>query len=541
MRVFEIDASGGDRNAVDQFIAKHQDQISGVLSGFDRLVFRGTLRSMAYATGMNQYLSSNDILLKDFGSHVEHVSQRLKTASLAEAAAAHRPVRYLASSALSKEDIARRISAEDGITNGLVCVLTCVEPCRTFEIYRNRDTKHLQLQPRVRKCLFLYHYAVHPVFGFLNARIQTWFPFSIQICLNGREWLAHQMDTVGLAYRRHDNCFPWIEDWSTAQQLMDQQLKVDWPALLQGIAWTLNPSHDQIFQAHPTNYYWSTYQSEWAIDIIFHTAAELRRLYPRLLQHAMTTMGSTDVMRFLGRRVPLSGEIPKRFAGEVVSDLHERQEGVRIKHRLNNNSVKLYDKAFTIVGSVLRAEGTINNVDDFRVYRPKEGDAHGDLAWRPLRRGVADLYRRAEVSRKAVERYLDALASVDQDTTLDEVLRRLGQPRYWHGRRVRALQPFAPDDRQLIQSISRGEFTLNGFRNRDLQRLCFAKPPATPAEARRRSAWVSRKLRLLRAHGLIYKVSGTHRYHLTKAGRIATTAILTALRSSLRQLTTAAA
>src|SRR5712691_12108155 len=197
---------------------------------------------------------------------------------------------------------------------------------------------------------------------------------------------------------------------------------------------------------------------------------------PRLLQHAMTTFGSTDVMRFLGRRIPLSGDIPKRFAGDVVSDVHERQEGVRIKHRLNNNSVKLYDKAFTIVGSVLRAEGSINNVDDFRVYRPKEGDAEGELAWRPLRRGIADLHRRAEVSRKATERYLDALASVDQDTTLEEILRRLGQPTYWHGRRVRALQPFAPDDRQLIQAISRGEFTLNGVRNRDLQRLYFAQP-----------------------------------------------------------------
>jgi len=526
---------------VQQFIAKHQDQVSGALSGFDRLVFRGTLRSIAHAAGMNQYLCNNDILLKNFGSHVEQVSQRLKTASLTEAMAARRPVRYLASSALSKEDIARRISAEDRITNGLVCVLTCVEPCRTFEIYRNRDTKHLQLQPRVRKCLFLYHYAVHPVFGFLNARIQTWFPFSIQICLNGREWLAHQMDAVGLAYLRHDNCFPWIEDWSTAQQLMNQQLKVDWPALLDGIARTLNPIHDQIFRAHPTTYYWSTYQSEWAIDIIFRKPAELRRLYPRLLQHAMTTFGSTDVMRFLGRRVPRSGEIPKRFAGEVVSDLHERQEGVRIKHRLNNNSVKLYDKAFSIMGNVLRAEGTINNVDDFRVYRPKEGGPRSDLAWRPLRRGIADLHRRAEVARKAAERYLDALASVDEDTTLQEVLHRLGQPRYWHGRRVRALQPFAPDDRQLIQSISRGEFTLNGFRNRDLQRLCFTQPPTTPAETRRRSAWVSRKLRLLRAHGLIYKVTGTHRYHLTKAGRIATTAILTALRSSVRQLTQTAA
>jgi hypothetical protein len=520
-----------------KFIAKHADQISGVLSGFDRLVLRGTLRSIAHAAGMSQYLASNGILLKNFGSHVEHVSRQLKTASLAEAVAAGRPVRYLASTAIDKEQLARRIAAEDRITQGVVCVLTCVEPCRTFEIYRNRDTGSLQLQPRIRKCLFLYHYAVHPVFGFLNARIQSWFPFSTQICLNGREWLAQQMDSAGLAYRRHDNCFPWIEDWQQAQQLMDQQLEVDWPSLLSSIAATLNPIHDQLFEAYPTTYYWSTYQSEWAIDSVFRTAAELRRLYPRLLQHAMVSLGSTDVMRFLGRRIPLSGEVPKGFTGEVISDLCERQEGVRVKHRLNTNSVKLYDKAFTALGSVLRAESTLNSVDDFRVYRPKEGHAHDGLAWRPLRRGIADLRRRAEVGRKAAERYLDALASVDQDTTLDEILRRLARPRYWHGRRVRALHPFAADDRHLLEVISRGEFTLNGLRNRDLQRLCFVQPAATPAEARRRSAWASRKLRLFRAHGLIYKVTGTHRYHLTKAGRIATTTILSALHSSVRQLT----
>jgi hypothetical protein len=160
---------------VNKFIANHQDEISGVLSGFDRLVFRGTLRSIAYARGMNQYLSSNHLLLKDFGGHVERVSQQLKTASLAEAAAMGRPVRYLASAKISKEEIAHGIAVEDDIRQGLVCVLTSVEPCRTVEIYRNRETKHLQLQPRIRKCLFLYHYLVHPIFGFLKARIQTWF------------------------------------------------------------------------------------------------------------------------------------------------------------------------------------------------------------------------------------------------------------------------------------------------------------------------------------------------------------------------------
>jgi hypothetical protein len=523
-----------------EFIAKHGDKITGTLSGFDRLVFRGTLRSIAHDEGMMRYLWANQVLLKDFGSQVERVSQRLKEASLAEAEALGRPVKYLTSSQVSKEEIARGIAAKERIHEGLVCVLTCVEPCRSFEIHRNRETKKLELEPRYRKCLFLYHYWMHPVFGFLNARIQSWFPFPVQICLNGREWLARQMDAAGLEYVRQDNCFPWIADWSKAQRLMDRQLRANWPRLLDGVARQLNPVHGEIFRKHPVSYYWSTYQSEWAIDIVFREAADLRRLYPRLVHHGMTTFSSPDVMRYLGKRIPLSGNVPQRFSGELVSDLKHRQEGVRIKHSVNGNSLKLYDKAFTVVGSVLRAEATLHNGGDLRVYRPKEGDPDGELAWRPMRRGIADLHRRAEVSRKAAERYLDAFASVDEDTTLEELIQWLGQPRQWRGRRVRALRPFA-DDSALLEAVSRGEFALNGFRNRDLQAIFFSRAANSPEEPRRRSAWVSRKLRLLRAHGLITKITGTHRYQLTAAGRKATTAILTALRSTVRQLTPVAA
>jgi hypothetical protein len=523
-----------------EFIAKHEDKITGTLSGFDRLVFRGTLRSIAHDEGMKRYLWANQVLLKDFGSHVERVSRRLKEASLAEAEALGRPVKYLTSSQVSKEEIARGIAAKEGIRDGLVCVLSCVEPCWSFEIHRNREKKRLELEPRYRKCLFLYHYWMDPVFGFMNARIQTWFPFPVQICMNGREWLARQMDAAGVEYARQDNCFPWIADWARAQRLMDRQLRANWPKLLDGVAKQLNPVHGEIFKKHPVSYYWSTYQSEWAIDIVFREAADLRRLYPRLVHHGMTTFSSPDVMRYLGKRIPLSGDVPKRFSGEVVSDLKHRPEGVRIKHSVNGNSLKLYDKAFTVVGSVLRAEATVHNEDDFRVYRPKEGDPDGEMAWRQMRRGIADLHRRAEVSRKAAERYLDAFASVDEDTTLEELIRRLGQPRQWRGRRVRALRPFA-DDTALLEAVSCGVFAINGFRNRDLQAIFFPRSAKSPQEARRRSAWVSRKLRLLRAHGLITKITGTHRYQLTVSGRKAITAILTALRSTVRQLTPMAA
>ena len=89
-----------------------------------------------------------------------------------------------------------------------------MEPCWSFEIHRNRETKKLELESRYRKCLFLYQYWMHPEFGFMNARIQTWFPFPIQICLNGREWLGRQMDREGIKYAAAGNCFPWIEDWA---------------------------------------------------------------------------------------------------------------------------------------------------------------------------------------------------------------------------------------------------------------------------------------------------------------------------------------
>lgn len=523
-----------------EFIAKHRDKITGTLSGFDRLVFRGTLRSIGFPEGMRHYLHANDVLLKDFGSHVERVSQQLKNASLAEAEALGRPVKYLTSSQVSKEEIAREIVAKDGIREGLVCVLTSVEPCWSFEIHRNREAKKLELESRYRKCLFLYQYWMHPKFGFMNARIQTWFPFPIQICMNGREWLGRRMDRERIPYVAAGNCFPWIEDWAKAQRLMDQQLRTDWPKALEPIAQQLNPIHQTIFEKHPVRYYWTTYQSEWAIDVVFREAAELRRLYPRLVHHGMTTFASADVMRYLGKRICLNGQVPNNFSGDVVSNLKERQEGVRIKHTVNGNSVKLYDKAFTVAGSVLRAETTIQNGSDFRVYRAKEGNSDGPKSWRPMRRGIADIHRRAELSKKAAERYLDAFAAVDDDTTLEELIGRLQKHTTWHGRRVRALRPFA-DDSPLLAAVTRSEFVISGFRNRDLQAILFSSPTTTPQEARRRSASITRRLRLLRAHGLITKIPGTHRYQLSTSARKVAAAVLTALRSTVRQLTPLAA
>jgi hypothetical protein len=489
---------------------------------------------------MEHYLRENRILLKDFAGHVNGVTEQLKKASLVAGERAGRPMQYLTSPQVSKEEVARGIADRDGVKEGLVCTLTCVEPCKTFDIYRNADARKLELVMRERKCLFIYQYSIHPIFGFMNARIQTWFPFTIQVCINGREWLGRQMARVGIRFVSAGNCFPWVEDWKQAQSLLTQQLRTGWPDVLGGIARDLNPIHEQIFSKHPVDYYWSTYQSEWAIDIVFRNAADLRRLYPRLVHHGMTSFASGDVMRYLGKRVRLDGLVLGNFAGQVVSTLKERQEGIRIKHAVNGNSVKLYDKAFTTLGSVLRAETTIQNGDDLRVYRTIEGDPHGQKRWRRMRRGIADLHRRAELSRKAAERYLDAFAAVDDGSTLEELIHRCRKHTSWNGKRMRALHPF-DQDQPLFAAIARGEFVLTGFRNRDLQPLFFPTPSTSQRESRSRSAWITRQLRLLRAHSLITKIQGTHRYLLSDTGRKIVTAVLAALHATVRQLTPIAA
>ncbi len=87
---------------------------------------------------------------------------------------------------------------------------------------------------------------------FCNARIQTWFPFNIQICLNGRECLARQFEREGRAdFKRVDNCFTWLGNPAMAQRRMDAQLETDWPHALDSFARTLNPLHRTLFESRP--------------------------------------------------------------------------------------------------------------------------------------------------------------------------------------------------------------------------------------------------------------------------------------------------
>lgn len=518
---------------MEQFIAHHRSDVTAVVSGFDRLVFRGTLLPLMGRYGMVNFLERAFVQLVEFKPYVELTSNRVKQAAYEEARSLGRPLQYLESSGVSKEDLARRLLAAHPVERGLICTLTAVEPCVSFEYQRSADKEQRGLKLRRRKCLHLYKYYLHPRFGFLNVRLQTWFPFHIQICLNGREWLARQLAERGATdFVRHDNCFTRLGDPDLAQRLLDQQLTIDWKRALSALARDVNPLHDEIFQCAPMDYYWSAFQTEWATDVLFRDPKSLAAVYPALVRHATHHFHSPDVLRFLGHK------LGPHFKGELTSSFKDRPEGVRVKHYLEGNSIKMYDKA----GSVLRVETTIGNPKPFKVFRPAEGADDGKYDWRPLRKGVADLHRRAQVSQRANNTYLDALSAVSDDTPASQVFDEVARPARWHDRRVRALKIGDPNDIALLQAISRGEFATSGFRNADIRDQLYPTKRFAPVEeAKRLSARTGRLLRLLRAHGLIRKVQRSHRYRLTPRGQLLTAALFAARSATLKQLVAKAA
>lgn len=525
---------------MNEFISRYREHLSGTLCGFDRLVFRGQL-SLIHDAGMKGYLWANKIAWKDYSAHVAEVSKQVKEAALDVVRDCGRPVRYLTSARESKEGMARDLARQDAISQGTICAFSAVEPCLSWRIIGDHESKKLRLLRSMRQCLFVYHYWMDATFGFMSARLQTWFPFTLSVFMNGREWLARQMDQAGIAYRRADNCFPFIADFPRAQALMDQQLTTDWASALNACVRRIHPLFPKLFVHYPVDYYWTAFQSEWAMDLVFRDAGHLKRLYPQLIHLGMVGFSSPDVMRFMDKKVTRSG----KSAGpshEIITDLKTRTEGVRIKHRLGRNSIKLYDKAYTECGAVLRPEVTINDPGQFHVFRHKAGEADdAPRKWRAMRAGIADLHGRAEVSQKALDRYCTALARVDDTTTLRQLTESIEKRVSWNGKRVRALHPFDPVDLELLRAVNHGQFTINGLRNRDLQALLYPAPAADKTAARKRSAAVSRKLRLLRAHGIIQKLPHTHRYQVTEQGRLILNAVLSAERTTTQQLTTLAA
>jgi len=293
-----------------EFTSKYENRIHGVLSCFDRMLFRGYLPIMSgwamaaflYRLKIN-YGSLKPFLLKN--------SERVKSHAEAMAKKYGRPFRYLQTN-IDKEQTARELAQRDGIQHGLVCIFSILENCCGFSFLFKKplpDQRPFVRSAR-RKCLHLYFYFMDRRFGLIHVRIQTWFPMPIQIYLNGHEWLARKLKGNGIRYTKLDNAFLWIEDMARAQRFADRFAKLNWPKILNTYAKLVTPQLQDLLK--DSQHYWVTAQSELSTDVLFKSRQHLSELYPKLLSHGILCFGAKEVMNFLGRKLRGS------FEGEIA-------------------------------------------------------------------------------------------------------------------------------------------------------------------------------------------------------------------------------
>jgi hypothetical protein len=524
-----------EEHAMKSFLSRFSALVYFTLSGFDRLRFCGESRLLNHVGGVNSYLYQNGIQRRDFPKHCEDLTRRLREQSYAQAEREGVPLVHLNSPKIEKDVVALGLASTHQRDSGRIALLTSMEPGMT---YRLRKTEDGFVEPRkeTTRCLHLYHYFMHDRFGLCYVRVQTWFPFTIRVGLNGRLWLARELEKRGVPFQRQRNLITAVDDPALAQELLDAQTRADWPALLAELVQPIQPLWSFLHDDARTPYYWMTEQSEWASDVVFRSPDDLAVWYPRWIRHGLETLQCRDVLRYLGKKAP------DQCPGAAQIDLRTRVEGSRLKFWYDSNSLKFYNKEGIDQNPIaLRLENTINKVSTFKVFRVKEGeDQAAPKSWQQMRKGVADLPRRAEIGQSINNRLAESLATVAEPSPLGQLLQPLGQPVFQDGkRRARALNPLTGADGDLLRALANGDFLLQGFRNRDL-RMALHGDTADATERRQQSAAITRRLALLKAHGLIVKVPKIHRYQLSAQGKRIVTALLAAHAANLSQLADAA-
>ena len=489
---------------MNAFVQKFTTSIAATLSCFDRVIFKGYLPFGGDAH-LNSYVDrSLRIRRKDFIPMVQDHSQRLVQHAKALAEQAGRPYVYRQGK-FDKEVFIENIMRRDRITEGFVAILCCQETCRTVKLQHARRRPELVFAYRPQRVL--YYYSIDPEFGLMYVRLQTWFPYTIQVYVNGHNWLARQMTKKRIGFCQRDNAFTQMDAPQRCQRLADRFARLAWVRQLSQWARRFNPILQEPF-LKGTTYYWTITQAEYATDAIFTSSSKLAGLYQRLLDHATVNFSAEDILTFLGRK--LHGN----FEGEVVTDCKKRREpGARIKHRMKANWLKMYDK----FAQILRIETVINNPREFRVRRSRVRKGRRQMVWCPMNKGVANFYQFEHVARAANRRYLEALSVVHDPAPSYQQVARLAERKVVDQRSYACFNPASSDDLRLFHAVLAGEHLLNGFRNQDIRRRLFPRF-TRPDICRRLAAKVSRMLKRLHVRRLIAKIPHTRRWRVTQLG-----------------------
>jgi len=488
------------------FLVKFASLILWKHDCFDRVILKGHL-GLAAPCNLAYYV---DCILKVRRTHfmkeiAPQYSERLVLHAQRWAQHAGRTYLYRTGD-FRKDEWARQLIRDQGITEGLVGVLCTQETCPSYQLVPGPQRPEFVRANRQQRVL--YYYFLDPQFGFMHVRVQTWLPFTVQVYVNGHEYVAQQMAQKQLGFVQQHNAFTQLDDPVQAQRLADRFAKLPWPKILDRWAHRVNPLLRALFPDERIN--WVVDQAEFATDLLFKDRSALTGLYRKLVEHAVVTYTPKDILGFLGRKWD------DRFDGEVHTHYEaDRWFGTRIKHRMRRNWLKMYDK----FGLLLRIETVINAPQEFSVHRTRvHRDGSTSAGWFPMTKSVFSLVHYQEQALACNRRYLDALAVVDDPAPAYQELKELTEAKVANGRSYAGFNPARRDDVRLFAAVLDGDGIARGLRNGDVRAALFGDPKQRDQQ-RRASAAVGRLLKRLHVRHLVAKIPRTRRWRVTERGR----------------------
>jgi hypothetical protein len=491
-------------STVCRFLVKFASLILGTLHCFDRVIFKGHL-ALAAPSELERFV---DWVLKVRRSHFMQTlapqwSDRLVTHAQDMARQAQRTYLYRTGS-FKKDQWAEQLIRDQRLEEGLVGILCTLETCNSFALVPGEGRPRFVSKPRQQRVL--YYYFLDPQLGLIHVRLQTWAPFTLQVYVNGHDWLAQQLLRLRIGFVQQHNAFTQIDDFAQAQRQADRFAKLDWAKILTRYGRRVNPLLSKELQRYKLR--WVVDQAEFATDLLFENASALSGLYRKLLQFAALTFTPKDILGFLGRKWD------RRFDGEVQTEVKtDRVLGTRIKHRMTRNWLKMYDK----FGRILRVETVINRPQEFFVHRTRfHRDGTSSLGFFPLTRDTGSLFHYQEQAMACNRRYLDALVIVDDPAPAYQQLRQLTEAKRVAERSSGGFNPARQEDVRLFAAVLDGDHIARGFRNRDIREALFGtdKPSSY-----RQSAAVGRLLKRLHHRHCLAKIPRTRRWRVTEMGR----------------------
>jgi hypothetical protein len=392
-----------------------------------------------------------------------------------------------------KDDVTQEYRSRFSKPEGIVVVGKAQEKTPVFRTEKRRNPQTGRTYPWIVRTTAMvnhyYFYGIDEDFGPFFLKFCTYFPYNAKLCINGHEYVKRQLAKEGIAFEALDNGILKCANPHRLQQLCDGLSAAKIDSLLR--KWLARLPHPFTSKDRAAGYRYdvSILQAEFSLTQVLDQPRTGRIFFEEVIRENLDIGRPDHVQLIFNRRI--SKRTPGRFRTRVIT------EGVTPSLHVDykRSRIKQYHKE----GRALRTETTINDPRDFGIGKR-----------------LSNLPALRRIGFQANRRLVD-VQRISQDCAVGEgAFKGVNGPVEVDGQRASGL-PFADVAVQaLLSSLLVFRLLPRGFSNRDLRdhwAPLLGKSPddMTPGQ-------MTYHLRRLRLHGLIKRITGTHRYQVTRQG-----------------------